>query len=114
MPDITPFLKLGATGIALFALVLALIILYRVINAWVEGLGKKNGNGSSGSRPVEYWELVFARIVKEQLNEHEQKVRKPASEEAALIRQEMLEAMKKLERQLALGIVEITRQIRDR
>lgn len=115
MPDISPFLKFGLIGIVLFALVLALIILYRVINAWTATLGgKTNINGSSGSRPVEYWELTFARIVKQQLDEHEHKVRRPERAEAAQMRQDLMAELKHVERQIALAVVELSRIFRER
>jgi hypothetical protein len=77
-------------------------------------LSLKNGNGKAGEKSAEWWELAVARIVRQCLDDHENRVRRPASLEAEESRQQILERLRQLERQMALAVAEITRQIRDR
>lgn len=98
-------------------------------------VGNGNGNGSSvikldlgplhqkldqllksdvaGQKSSEWWELTFARIVKQCLDEHENRINRPIIEDAAQSRQELLEGQKALERQVAMAVAELSRQIRD-
>lgn len=69
---------------------------------------------SAGQKTSDWWELTFARIVKQCLSEYESKISRPITEEAAESRQEILEALKALERRVAEAVAEINRHNRDR
>lgn len=89
---------------------------------------KSNGNGkpsppSSGSDSIanaaglkssDWWELTFARIVKQCLDDHQARIARPLNEEAAQMRQEILDAIKQLERRVSEAVAEMHRQNRDR
>ncbi len=72
------------------------------------------GNGRAGEKSSEWWELTFARIIRQCLEDHESKVRRPELKEADETRQEILDRIQQLERQLAIAVAEISRQVRDR
>lgn len=69
---------------------------------------------AAGQKTSDWWELTFARIFKQCLMEHENQVRRAGEEEATEMRQHMLDGLKQIERQIALGIAEVSRQIRDK
>ena len=69
---------------------------------------------SAGQKTSEWWELTFARIFKQCLDDHENKINRPVTEEAAQMRQDILEALKSLDRKLSEAIVEMHRQNRNR
>lgn len=69
--------------------------------------------GAAGQKSSDWWELTFARITKQCLDDHESKVRRPSAEEATKMRQEILEGLTTLERQVAMAIAEINRQNRE-
>ena len=84
---------------------------------------------AAGQKSSDWWELAFARIVeavvtrilqtcippivKQCLDEHENKVNRPSMEEATKMRQELLDGQKSLERQIAMVVAEVGRQNRD-
>lgn len=71
--------------------------------------GKKD---AAGLKSAEWWELTFARIVKQCLDDHENRIRHPANEEAQRSREEILTNLRTMERQLGLAVAEIVREIR--
>ena len=71
------------------------------------------GNGKAGEKSAEWWELTFARIIRQCLDDHENK-RRPETKEAEETRQQILDRLQQLERQVALAMAELSRQIRDR
>lgn len=68
---------------------------------------------AAGEKSSDWWELAFARIVKQCLDDHESKVRRPSAEEATKMRQEILDELQSIERKIALAVAEVSRQIRD-
>lgn len=68
---------------------------------------------TAGQKTPEWWELAFARIVKQCLDDHETRIRRPAAEEATEMRQEILVAQKETQRQLTIAVTEILRTMRD-
>jgi hypothetical protein len=68
----------------------------------------------AGAKSSDWWELTFSRIIKQCLDDHENRINRPIIEEAAESRQEILQALKSLERQIALAVAEISRQVRDK
>ena len=69
---------------------------------------------SEGARNSDWWELTLARIFKQCMDDHENRIRRPVIEEAAQSRSEIIEGQKQLERQIALAVAELSRQIRER
>lgn len=69
---------------------------------------------AAGQKTSEWWELTFSRIVRQCLDDHENKINRPIIEEAAQSRQEMLEMLKQLDRRMSEAITEMHRQNRDR
>jgi hypothetical protein len=113
--EVSQYANLGALAIvAVFA-----------VTKFFEYLGKKpaelpsikpdsTNGGAAGLKTAEWWELTFARIVKQCLDDHENKVRRLITNEASEERQQMLESLKALERQISLAVAELSRQIRDK
>jgi hypothetical protein len=58
---------LGQVGVAA-------IIVILILRELMPLLRKRNGNGASGERPVEYWEQVFRRIVSEEVEKSERRI----------------------------------------
>jgi len=116
---------------------LALLIIERVFSFVQKFSGGKptnepqhGTNGKSGNQPISFWERTFERasyesscravrehvpgIMRDCLKDHDEKVRRPDLEEAAQERRDLLRQIEDLKRQVANGIAEIARQVRDR
>jgi hypothetical protein len=52
----------------------AAIIVILILRELMPLLRKRNGNGASGERPVEYWEQVFRRIISEEVEKSERRI----------------------------------------
>lgn len=131
IPDTSGLANLGAV---------AVIAVFAVKEFFTYLKGKQssgtNGNGSSvikidlgplhhkldqllktdaaGQKTAEWWELTFARIFKQCLDDHENKISRPINEDAAQSRQEIIEALRQLERRMSEAITEIHRMNRHR
>lgn len=118
-PDPTNLTQLGAVAL------IAILLIKEIFSYLRETKKTGNGNGSSvikvdlgplhqkldqllkvdaaGQKTSDWWELTFARIVRQCLEDFDAR------------RQDNLEEVKKqLERQISLAVAEISRQLRDR
>lgn len=121
MPDTSP------TTIAAFTAVIVVIARETagLIKWLIDRGGDHNGtNGKSGEKPTSYWELVFQRIVKDGLRDHDEKVRQPRAEEASEERHALLMAVRSIEvkiqscdevaeKRLSKAVMELVREIRE-
>lgn len=97
--DIPALANLGAVAIiALFAVREFFVYLAKKPNSHAKIVGppikpvldsSDSIANAAGLKSAEWWELTFARIVKQCLDDHQNKINRPVTEEAAHSRQEI-------------------------
>lgn len=83
----------------------------RLLVRWRQA-SKSPLNGRSGDKPISYWAMETRKAIRDELTDHDQRVRAPDLEEARIERQVLMTELRHLRRETAQAIVEIKRQLR--